>query len=161
MRQVLYKLCEMVGARLRANELMGNIVHVFVYNPDTGGGGGSANIGYYSQDGRDIYIECIALLTKQFGSIGNVESKNYLIGVTVSGLVPYVAQPSLFDSFNKAGRQQNVMAALDKINQKYEDFTIARVPAFLARDIIRDSVGFGRMKEFKTTFMGGSRGKFG
>lgn len=60
---------------------------------------------------------------------------------------------------------------MDKINQKYEGkaktvgkqtsqlgdnhegvdrgFTVARVPVHQARRVIRDSIGFGRMKEFR------------
>ncbi len=156
LKSVLYKLCEMVGARLRVNSRMGNGLHVFCNDPEGLRVGKGAKLEYYLQDGRDIYLEAINLLN-QTGSLSELENRSYLIGVTVSGLVPNTGQVSLFDKGQRNGR---LVEALDKINQKYEDFTVARVPAFLARDIIRDSVGFGRMKEFKTAFLKGGQGGF-
>lgn len=157
MKQVLYKLAEMVGARLRVNGLMGDIVHVHVHDPERLCVSRGGKIGGYLQDGRDIYFEAMALLEQTGASIEELEKHSYLVGVTVAGLKPQADQPSLF-----GGKRYNnsLLQALDKINQKYEDFTVGRVPAFLARGIIRDSVGFGRMKEFKTTFMRGSPGSF-
>jgi DNA polymerase IV len=159
LRQVLYKLSEMVAARLRVNEIMGNGLHVYCNDPEGLRIGKGSQMDYYLQDGRDIYLEAMGLL-EQTGFLKELEDRSYLVGVTVSGLVPEENQGHLFESFDRAKTRSELMRALDKINNKYEDFTVARVPAFLARDIIRDSVGFGRMKEFKTTFMKGSQGGF-
>jgi DNA polymerase IV len=160
LRSVLYKLSEMVGARLRVNGVMGNGLHVHTHDRDRIQVGKGAQLDYYLQDGRDIYLEAMNLL-KQTGHLEELEKQSYLVGVTVFGLAPEVNQGNLFESPDRAKTRSELMRALDKINTKYDDFTVARVPAFLARDIIRDSVGFGRMKEFKTTFMGGSQGRFG
>ncbi len=159
LRSVLYKLSEMVAARLRVNGVMGNGLHVYCNDPEGLRVGKGARMGYYLQDGRDIYMEAMNLL-KQTGDLAVLEKRSYLIGVTVSGLVPEEKQGNLFESVRYSKTHSQLMLALDKINNKYEDFTVARVPAFLARDIIRDSVGFGRMKEFKTTFMRGGQGGF-
>ncbi len=156
LRPVLYKLSEMVAARLRANELMGNQIHVHAYNGAEVHAGRGAKIGYYVQDGRDIYLEALGLL-RATASLKELDNQTYFVGVTVAGLKSYSPQASLFED---VPRRERLATALDKINQKYEDFTVARVPAFLARNIIRDSVGFGRMEEFKTTFMRGGRGRF-
>lgn len=157
MKPVLYKLSEMVAARLRVNGVAGSIVHVHVHDPERLCASRGGKIGYAVQDGREIYLECLALLKQTGISIEELEKRSYLVGVTVAGLQPAVEQESLFKTKRHRGK---LTEALDKINQKYEDFTIARVPAFLARNIIRDSVGFGRMKEFKTTFMRGGQGGF-
>ncbi len=159
MRSVLYKLSEMVGARLRVNGVMGNGIHVHIHDPERMHIGKGAKLGFYLQDGRDIYLEAINLLT-QSGMLEEAERQSYLVGVTVFGLVPEEKQGNLFEGPERGKARSQLMHALDKINNKYDEFTVARVPAFLARDIIRDSVGFGRMKEFKTTFMGGSQGRF-
>lgn len=164
LKPVLYKLSEMVGARLRINGVMGNGLHVYCNDPEGLRVGKGAQMDRYLQDGRDIYLEALNLL-EQTGQLGGLENRSYLIGVTVSGLVPEEKQGNLFESATPAGQRKakthsQLMHALDKINTKYEDFTVARVPAFLARDIIRDSVGFGRMKEFKTTFVRGGLGSF-
>lgn len=156
LRQVLYKLSEMVGARLRINEVMGNGLHVFCNDPEGLRVGKSVQLDHYLQDGREIYLQAMHQLAET-GFLEQVEKRSYLIGVTVFGLAPQENQMSLFDD---ASSNPSIMKALDKINTKYEDFTVARVPAFLARDIIRDSVGFGRMKEFKTTFVRGGLGSF-
>ncbi len=155
LQQVLYKLCEMVGSRLRVNGLSGNSISVHINDPERVSVSGSKKIGYFTQDGREIFLEALRFLQNQPLSMEELEKQVYFIGITVSGLQPLVNQPSLFDYTN---RRNLLMSSLDKINNKYEDFTIARVPAFLARHIIRDSVGFGRMKEFKTTFMGSGKG---
>ncbi len=142
---VLYKLSEMVGARLRVNNLMGNIVHTFVRTTDDEFVGKSIKLGHYLNDGRDIFLESKQTLSSLFPvPLETVEAT--FIGVTVAGLGVQVEQASLF-AFDE--RKRRLMPALDQINEKYGDFTAARVPAWLARDIIRDSVGFGRMKEFK------------
>ncbi len=157
LRPVLYKLSEMVAARLRVNGLFGNVLSVHLHDKDRNCSGATHKFNTYFNDGRDIYLESINLLKQAQGSLG-LEDKPYLIGVTVSGLRPFFNQQSLFASVAKNNR---LVSALDKINDKYDDFTVARVPAWQAKDIIRDSVGFGRMKEFKTSHVKGSHGRFG
>lgn len=164
MRPVLYKLSEMVAARLRVNGLMGNGIHVHVHDPERMHVGKGAQLDHYLQDGREIYLEAMQLL-RSSGQLKEIEQRSYLVGVTVFGLAPEVQQQNLFETTLPANQRPSktrsqLSSAIDKINEKYDDFTIARVPAFLARDIIRDSVGFGRMKEFKTTFMRGGQGGF-
>jgi hypothetical protein len=156
---VLYKLSEMVAARLRVNGLTGNILSAYTRDSEYESSGSGRKLGYYIRDGRDIFLEAMRSFQADGDGFAVRDQNVYLIGVTVSGLVPYQAgQTSIFASDNK---KSQLLSALDKINTKYDDFTIARVPAFLARDIIRDSVGFGRMKEFSKTFVPGSRSRFG
>jgi DNA polymerase-4 len=145
--EVLYKLCEMVGARLRVNGLKGCIVRVYLSDKQYKRIGKSHQFNYYFDDGRDIYLEAISILRSLESDLSPWQGELYLIGVTVAGLIPAIDQQSLF-SFDR--KKQQLVEAVDKINDKYDDFTIARVPAFQARHIIRDSIGFGRMKEFKT-----------
>lgn len=154
--RVLYKLSEMVAARLRVNGLMGNVLHAYIRTPGDESLGGSKKMSYWLQDGRDIFLESARLLESSVREKDSPFSKRTvltdmsarLVGVTVAGLVPFADQISLFPVEEKRKR---IAPALDKINEKYGDFTVARTPAHLARNIIRDSVGFGRMKEFKTS----------
>lgn len=142
--QVLYRLSEMVGRRLRAAGLCGDIVH-FIANGKSGGySGKSKKIGYFISDGRDIFLESSALFLKN-----SVSWPLRLVGVTVAGLKAYAAQQPLFE---QEKRKNRLMRFLDTINDKYGDFTIARIPAWQARNFIRDSIGFGRMKEFKINY---------
>lgn len=154
---VLFKLSEMVAARLRVNKLFGDVLSVHLHDQDRNCSGRSKKLGYYINDGREIYFECLALLRQNNVSIEELKKNLYLVGVTVAGLRPFFNQQSLFPVSAKENR---LTKALDKINGKYDDFTVARVPAWQARNIIRDSIGFGRMKEFKTSHVRGSHGRF-
>ncbi len=154
---VLYKLAEMVAARLRVNGLFGNVLSVHLHDSERNCAGRSHKLGYYINDGREIFMEAMALLKSSPISWEEVTREIYLVGITVSGLRPYFGQQSLFP---EAARAERLTKALDKINDKYEDFTVARIPAWQARDIIRDSIGFGRMKEFQTSHVRGSHGRF-
>jgi len=69
--------------------------------------------------------------------------------VTVSGLRDFVEQHALFE---KERAKDSLVKYLDRINDKYGEFTISRVPAWQAGAVIRDSIGFGRMKEFKVKY---------
>jgi DNA polymerase IV len=144
---VLYKLCEMVGRRLRKKQLMGNIISCYYHDKDYVGFGDSQKLKYFLQDGREIFLQAEALFRSSafyqrpnqrlFGGIK-------LIGITVAGLRPYVNQLSLFGD---AERQKRLTSALDKINDKYGEFTILRAKMMSAGKVFRDSIGFGRVKE--------------
>ena len=153
---VLFKLSEMVATRLRTNKLFGNVLSVHLHDSNRSCSGKSRKLGYYINDGREIYLECMDLLKKSNVSLENIRKNLYLVGVTVSGLRKFFNQQGLFPIVAKTGR---LAKALDKINHKYDDFTIARVPVWQARHIIRDSIGFGRMKEFKTSSTRGFHGR--
>jgi len=140
---VLYKLCEMVGRRLRKKELMGDTIHFYAHDKDYEGFGESARLKYFIQDGREIFLEATRIAGVGDGfKPSPTEVK--LIGITIAGLRPFVNQLSIFGD---AERQRRVTSALDKINNKYGEFTVCRVPILAAKDVFQDSVGFGRIKE--------------
>jgi DNA polymerase IV len=141
---VLYKLCEMVGRRLRRKELMGNVIYFYCHDKNYEGFGKSVKLGYFVQDGREIFLQTADLYADMLrGSVrGTPEFK--LIGVTVAGLKPYVNQLSLFGDVERGRRLVN---ALDKINDKYGEFTILRARMLAAGKAFSDSIGFGRVKE--------------
>jgi hypothetical protein len=172
---VLYKLCEMVAKRLRKQELMGNVIHFYArpaansYSSDNlpasvknrkilnvsfgrekigdgandkdyEGFGQSRKLGFYVYDGREIFLQCMNI----FEGLGSPKVKFKLIGITVAGLCPYIHQLSLFGHEERLLR---LTKALDKINGKYGDFTVCRMPVLAAKDAFHDSIGFGRIKE--------------
>ncbi len=137
---VLYKLCEMVGVRLRKKKLAGNTIHFYVLDKNYQGSGESRRFNFYLSDGRDIFLQCMKIYERL--DVGRLECK--LIGVTVAGLSPAVRQQSLFKD---EAKKEQVVKALDVINQKYGDFTVFRAPVLAAGKVFRDSVGFGRIKE--------------
>ncbi len=154
---VLYRLCEMVSRRLRLQGLWGNVLHFHLHDKDHECYGQSKKLGYNTQDGREIFLECMKIFDR-INMEGYVAVKSAtdqrsrqrpisgikLIGVTVSGLSEAVNQLSLFGD---AERTRRVDEALDKLDKKYGDFTVCRAPVIAARNVIRDSIGFGRLRE--------------
>jgi DNA polymerase-4 len=140
---VLYKLSEMVGQRLRKEKMMGNVIHFHIHDSNYACFGKSRKLGEYIFDGREIFLQAANIFEK----LNLPPTVFKLIGVTVSGLVAMANQLSLFPSVERSKR---VGTTLDIINQKYGNFTISRAAQFGARQVLQDSVGFGRMKEFKS-----------
>lgn len=137
---VLYKLCEMVGRRMRKKNLEGNIIHFYIRDKNYEGCGESRKLGFFVCDGREIFLQAMDIYSKLKLS----DSIFKLIGITVAGLRPSVNQLSLFGYEEKTKR---ISSALDKINSKYGDFTVCRVPVLSAKLAFSDSIGFGRVKE--------------
>jgi|GEM_PF-530720 len=139
---VLYKLCEMVGRRLRRQRLMGNILHFYIHDKNYDGFGKSQKLKVFLYDGREIFLHA-ARMYEEVNQEPHINQFK-LIGVTVAGLVPFVNQLSLFGTEEKTRR---LAQALDAINEKYGDFAVCRVPILATGKAFRDSVGFGRIKE--------------
>ncbi len=139
---VLYKLSEMVARRMRAQNLTGNILHFHIDDQKYESYGQSKKLGYYIQDGREIFFESVKIFESNMRVA--VARQYKLIGVTIAGLVNTPNQPSLFQ---KDERIKRLVKSLDKINEKYGDFTISRVPVHQAGQAFRESIGFGRIKE--------------
>jgi DNA polymerase-4 len=139
---VLYKLCEMVGRRLRRQELMGNVISFYIRDKNYESVGKDEKLGFYIYDGRDIFLQCMKIFENSMGK--KIPEDFKLIGVTVGGLIPFSDQLPLFQ---KDENRRRVSFALDKINDKYGDFTVSRVPVLAAGKVFRDSIGFGRLRE--------------
>ncbi len=140
---VLYKLCEMVGRRMRKQGFMGNVIS-FYWRDDTHQDfGASKKLGVCVFDGREIFLEAMDLHTDLVRRAPGGSSIK-LIGITISGLRLISVQQSLFESVE---RQKRVTFALDKINTKYGDFAVCRAPVLSAGKVFHNSVGFGRIKE--------------
>ncbi len=141
---VLYKLCEMVARRMRVQELTGNVLHFHIHNNAHECFGKSRRLGYYVQDGREIFMESVKIFESVVQAAITAPQEFKLIGVTIAGLADISGQQSLFP-YDR--RVRGAVAALDQINEKYGDFTICRVPVKLASNVFHDSIGFGRIKE--------------
>ncbi len=165
--KVLYRLSEMVARRLRALGMGATGLAAHVMDKDYAHHGGQRQLGIPIAVGRDIFTAARhAILAEHEGAWPETI---YRVGVTAFGLRPLAQQLSLFPEVN---RRFKVTAALDKINEKYtqEEWSVAReraalgsgsgqrgadvilpCPAFFAQDVIRDSLGFGRMREFSVS----------
>ena len=163
--QVLYKLSEMVARRLRALGVGAVGLSAHVADKDYNCFGGQRQLGSPTATGQDIFH---AAKHAVLGGLAGVwPASVYRVGVTAFGLQSSRrVQLSLFPEVNRRLRAD---AALDMINRKYtkDEWQEAReraalgrtpdnrgaeailpAPAFFAQQVIRDSTGFGRMREF-------------
>ncbi|MCL5666800.1 MAG: DNA polymerase IV [Patescibacteria group bacterium] len=136
---VLYKLSEMVAARLRRANLEGGVLCFYEYDGRQGFGR-SKRLGYPVSEGKEIFSEALNI----WEELNRKSAEVRLIGITVGSLRPASGQLSLFGGVE---RQQRVAKALDKINAKYGDFTLCRAPVLKAANVFKDSIGFGRLRE--------------
>lgn len=165
--RVLYRLCEMVAKRLRALGMGAGACGAWLADKEYVHVGGQTTFDVPVASGRELFTAGRAAIFRGTGGVW--PSPVYRVGVTAHQLSPTTAaQLSLF---GRTERRQAVDRAMDKINAKYggtaaqpvrtkaslgdvpnyarTDDVILPAPAFFARPIIRDSVGFGRMKEFR------------
>jgi len=136
-KQILLKLTEMVSRRLRAKKLVGRTVHcwiryvleregVNVIHPPGGiashllftGDGQQITIPYTS-DGLEVFKAC----WKIFNQIWSGD-KIRMVGVSISNLKPIA--PQNVSLLPESSRQETIIKTLDKINDKYGEFTLQR-----------------------------------
>ena len=122
-KQVLLKLCELVARRLRAKNLVGKTVSCWYRNALNG------NV-HFTGDGMQVTIlstrdglEIFQAAWKSFHQIFS-GGKIRMIGVSISNLRPQ--NPETISLLPENKRQETIIAALDKINDKFGEFTLQR-----------------------------------
>ena len=117
-KQILLKLTEMVARRLRAKNLVGKTVYCWFRFADFDGAGMQTTI-QPTNDGMEIFKAA----WKIFHQIWPGE-KIRMVGVSISNLKPQNPQNlSLLPEMNK---QETMLKVIDKINDKYGEFTLQR-----------------------------------
>ncbi len=174
-KKLMFKLTEKIGRRMRRKNAWGNVVHYFHSGPsprplplvgerDEGRGGKSEWVGFSRQhkiknlidDGREIYRVAWKIFETSIKpstgsgtkySLSEVEGLQIkIMGISVSGLSFDKLQEPLLENYKKPAW---LVKALDKINDKYGEFTIRRGRLLnINPEWAKDTVGFGRMKEF-------------
>ncbi|MBI4039062.1 DNA polymerase IV [Candidatus Daviesbacteria bacterium] len=140
-KQILLKLAELVARRLRAKKLTGKTVHSWYRQAiPTLEVGMELHLGFegdriqttifYTNDG----IEIFKAAWKIFHQIWNQE-KIRMIGVSVSNLKPKT--PQNLSLLPENSKQEAILETLDKINDKFGEFTLQRA-------ILLDSIGMQR-----------------
>lgn len=131
---IMYKLCEKTGRRLRDMDREAHII----------------NAGWaYIRDGG--YFRSFKTKEKMFTTdeifrhVDNLLEKHppllpvRMLAVSVSGLSEVTSQMSLFeDNLSK----KELSRAMDKINNKYGEYTVIRGRMFGTNDMARDRIGF-------------------
>ena len=127
-KQILLKLTELVARRLRAKKLVGKTIHCW-YSLGTQGqalrdwqgfSGNEMQVTIpYTNDGLDIFKACWKIFRKLWD--GN---KIRMLGVSVSNLK--LQTPQNLSLLPESRRQEDITRTLDKINDKYGEFSLQR-----------------------------------
>jgi len=122
LKRILLWLSEKVGRRLRKAKMRGKKVTIVIRYSDFSTVSKGRSILQFINDGYKIY-KCGFEIMKSF-----LMPERYvrLIGVSVSRLVKGIYEPDIFEDFEKQERLLNV---IDRINDRFGEFTIKR--AFL------------------------------
>ncbi|OGE33797.1 hypothetical protein A3D83_04465 [Candidatus Daviesbacteria bacterium RIFCSPHIGHO2_02_FULL_41_10] len=161
-KQILLKLSEMVARRLRGKNLMGKTIHCWyreafrMHNPglklpsqtgieNTGSGflsNGMQTTILPTCDGLEIFKSA----WKIFQNIWDDE-RIRMIGVSISNLIPQTPQNLSFLPEEK--RKEIITKALDKINDRYGEFTLQRGVLLTSAKIHRKPNQFLADRRFK------------
>lgn len=117
-KQILLKLTELVARRLRAKKLVGKTVHCWYRNSDFSGEGMQVTIPYTS-NGLEIFKAAWSIFQKIWDG-----GKIRMIGVSLSNLKSQT--PQTLSLLPEAEKQETIIKTLDKINDKYGEFTLHR-----------------------------------
>lgn len=113
----LLSLSEQVARRLRRKDYKGKTISLVIRFPDFSDFSQQKTIKKFIDDGREIYQTALSILEGI-----NIETLGVrLIGVSVSNLIKGTGQLSLF---RDEWRKQILLAAMDKVNDRYGEFTL-------------------------------------
>lgn len=144
--QLLMKLCEKTGRRLRKDGYIARGAHLWLYYADK-------TFWHHGKKGKgilystnDIFLDIMRIFNKQpeFKAVSK-------LGVSVYGIEPtHPEQMELFDTV--ASKQRQIAGAVDSINDRYGEFTI--VPALIMNmeNKIIKRVPFGASKDLKEIY---------
>ncbi len=140
-RKLMYKLAEKIGRRMRRVGARGNVVHYFHSDRQYESFHRQHKIADMINDGKEIYQAGFRIFKQDL-----MFSQIKIMGLSVSGLTFDHPPRPLFPVYQKP---LWLLSALDKINDKYGEFTIRRGRLLgIPSEWGKDTVGFGRMKEF-------------
>jgi len=134
---VLYKICEKAGRRLRNQDLEAEQISVYLAYIRSGGDGQSHKTPEKMFTTEEIYRYAGGFLerTKLLMPVS-------MLAVSVGRLTPVSSQMSLFE--NNLSKKE-LSRAMDKLNDKYGEYTVIRGRMFGTRDMARDRIGFRKI----------------
>ncbi len=151
-KQILLKLTEMVGKRLREKSLVGRTVTVWYrsafdlsYYLQTGSkffGEGMQSTISYTGDGMEIFKAAFKIFLKIWD-----QRDIRMIGVSVSNLRE--KNPENMTFLEDALRQEKIIKVMDKINDKFGDFTLKRGVLINTKKVYRKPNPFLSDRRFK------------
>ncbi len=134
LRAILYKLCEKTGRRLRDQDLEAGQIRIYAAYLHGGGISKSYKTAEKIFTTEEIAREALGFLDK-----AELIMPVSQLAVSVSRLAPVSAQLSLLEN-NLA--KKDLSRALDKINNKYGEYTVTSGAMFGTNDLAKDRVGF-------------------
>ena len=137
-KKVLLKLAEKVGRRMRKSQFMGRTVHLYLRYFDRSGYGQRVTLSRYINDGFEIYKVGERLLDR-YRAIKPIR----MLAITVTNILHshQISLPILPSDI----KEEQVKTTLDKINDKYGEFTVFRGTLVEVKDRI-ENIPDGRNK---------------
>src|SRR5438270_782735 len=139
LEELLMRLCEMVGRRLRAGNRRGRVVSVsVVYRPDVGRFSRQLSLPGPIDTGEEIYQAALRLLAardhrRAVGTLGVA-----LAGLTAAG----AGQLDLFSGASPA-RRERLETAMDKIRDRFGEDAVQPARLLGRARVVRDRIAFG------------------
>ena len=140
-KQTMLKLSEMVARRLRAKRLVGKTIHCW-YREAGFQGFGMQTTSVFTNDGLEIFKAA----WKIFQTIWSSE-RIRMVGISISNLISQTPQNLSF--LPEVKRKEIITRALDKINDKYGEFTLQRGILLTSAKIRRKPNPFMSDRRFK------------
>jgi DNA polymerase IV len=116
--KLIFQLSEQVGKRLRRHGYKGRTVCLALRYSDFSTFSKQRTVKRFIDDGKEIFKEAMLIFQELYNNLYGVR----LAGVSVSSLIKDTSQLSLFEEERK---RQRLLEAMDKINGRFGDFTLA------------------------------------
>ncbi|MBI2018741.1 DNA polymerase IV [Candidatus Daviesbacteria bacterium] len=142
-KQILFKLAELIARRLRAKKLVGKTVHCWYRSAGKVFNGESMQITIpYINDGLEIFKTAWKIFNQIWPG-----GKIRMIGVSISNLKPQ--NPQNLSLLPEISRQEKVIQTIDSINNRYGEFTLQRGILLGTADIRRKPNPYLSDRRFK------------
>jgi DNA polymerase-4 len=139
LEELLMRLCDMVGRRLRAAGRRGSVISVsVVYRPEAGHFSKQSTMAKPIATGDDIYQAALRLLAAR-----DPRRLVGTLGVGLAGLS--VGEPAQMDLFTETSRPrlERLEAAVDAIRDRFGEDAIQRSRLLGRAPVVRDRIAFG------------------
>lgn len=147
-RGVLLYLCEKVGRRLRAKGLAGRVIHFGFRDHAMRWHAKQRALEEATDDEERVFRVALELCEE----LGGFPEETTLVGVRVAGLVPKAE--TLRPLLPKEARWERLLAALDRIRDRWGEGAILRGAAYASRLLVEATGGMGRQKEIALELKG-------
>ncbi|MCL5784158.1 MAG: DNA polymerase IV [Patescibacteria group bacterium] len=145
-KQLIFKISEMVAKRLREKNLLGKTVHCWYRSAHLPGvflgDGKQQSLGYFTCDGWEIFQKAWQIFFQIWDG-----GKIRMVGLSISNLQS--ADVVSLSLFVKESRRQAVCRAIDKLNNKFGDFTLQRATLLQSEDLRRKPNPFLSDRRFR------------